>query len=205
MRWTRTLASLALLLLPTLAAHAAPALSSCTVTAASIDACRTGAAAALGASGYGSARSVGNGLGGSNDLYSAAIFCCAEGDQAVANIVVAGPGDASAECTRIAQAFRGSGDRVLRSRYLEVILHADGAVTLGWHDTPGNPYDWISAQPAGTPDDKYSAGYWNYTEGEVTGSRERSFDPGNYELRIYFDYPKGGYVVRDRLPFSVGP
>ena len=67
---------------------------------------------------------------------------------------------------------------------------------------PGNPKDWITIVPQGSPDDKY--GQWIYTQGQPSGSWTfRGMAPGVYEVRVYFDYPTGGYQVQGRQSFSV--
>ena len=68
---------------------------------------------------------------------------------------------------------------------------------------PGSAGDWITVIAADEPDDTYRA--WSYTGGVTSG--QLSFDalaPGDYEVRVYFDWPAGGYTVRSRYVFTVG-
>jgi TolB-like protein len=67
---------------------------------------------------------------------------------------------------------------------------------------PGNENDWITLVMADSPDDSW--GEWFYTGGEESGSF--SFAPipaGEYEVRVYFDWPGGGYNVQQRLKITV--
>lgn len=75
-------------------------------------------------------------------------------------------------------------------------------ITVVFRDLPGNAQDWITVVAADTPDDHYREFY--FTEGSRSG--EMTFNgvsPGNYEVRTYFDWPSGGYVVQDRYAFTV--
>ncbi len=66
----------------------------------------------------------------------------------------------------------------------------------------GNQQDWVTVVPVGTPDNEW--GSWTY----LAGARSGQFTPpalaaGNYEARLYFNWPAGGFVVQDRVPFQV--
>jgi len=79
---------------------------------------------------------------------------------------------------------------------------AGSAVVVSWKGTPGNQQDWITVVKAGTPDTEW--GQWTYLKGAKTGSHEvKGLTSGDYEARLYLDYPKGGLVVVERVKFSV--
>ena len=68
---------------------------------------------------------------------------------------------------------------------------------------PGNKQDWLTVVKTGTPADKY--GQWYYTKGVRQGSWTfNGLKPGTYEVRVYLDYPKGGYNIVARQTFTVG-
>ena len=75
-------------------------------------------------------------------------------------------------------------------------------VIVGWHDTPGNDTDWLTVVPVGTQTENY--GPWMYTSGRKAGSFSLpSLEPGDYLARLYFDWPDGGFEVKDSVRFSV--
>lgn len=68
---------------------------------------------------------------------------------------------------------------------------------------PGHKQDWLTVVKTGTPADKY--GQWFYTKGVRQGSWSfNGLRPGSYEIRVYLDYPKGGYNIVARQTFTVG-
>lgn len=59
--------------------------------------------------------------------------------------------------------------------------------------------------PSGRPDDYRQMGRFYYTKGKTSGHQQFSpFKFGDYEVRVYFDWPKGGYEVKERIAFVVG-
>lgn len=67
---------------------------------------------------------------------------------------------------------------------------------------PGNKKDWVSVVRAGAPDADF--GVWEYTKGVTDGTIILPGQPpGDYEIRVYFDYPAGGLVPKVRLPVSI--
>ncbi len=75
-------------------------------------------------------------------------------------------------------------------------------IVLTFSGLPGNETDWITLVPSGTPDDDY--GTWFYTNGEESGTHVfTGLAPGDYEIRLYFDYPAGGYNVQGRIKLKV--
>lgn len=63
---------------------------------------------------------------------------------------------------------------------------------------PGSRQDWITLVPAGTPENRF--GEWQYTGGKRSMVFRFRGVPraGIYELRVYYDWPRGGYKVRGR-------
>ncbi|MEO1069624.1 MAG: hypothetical protein AAFW95_10975 [Cyanobacteria bacterium J06638_6] len=77
------------------------------------------------------------------------------------------------------------------------------AITVEFAGLPGNAQDWITVVEANAPDDTY--GEWFYTGGQRSGTYTfDGLEPGTYEVRTYFDWPEGSYVVRSRSRFAVG-
>ena len=99
-------------------------------------------------------------------------------------------------------ARRGAAQPV--SPHLGVTFGINGDVVVSWRDTPGNAQDWVSVVHAGTPDDTYES-TWAYTGGQRSGSYHAGrLEPGEYEARLYLDWPAGGYQVVERVRFRVG-
>lgn len=89
------------------------------------------------------------------------------------------------------------------ARYLSVGISTGGDAIVFWVGTPGNSTDWVSVVRAGTPDDQYES-TWTYTSGQTSGSYNAGrLPPGDYEARLYLDWPAGGYLVVDRVAFRV--
>jgi hypothetical protein len=77
------------------------------------------------------------------------------------------------------------------------------AVTVTYSNLPGNDQDWISVIPASEPDDTYGS-EWFYTGGETEGTYTfEGLAPGEYEVRVYFNWPEGDYEVQDRYSFTI--
>lgn len=67
---------------------------------------------------------------------------------------------------------------------------------------PGNQGDWITIVGADVPPDRY--GEWFYTNGQRSGTHVFNGLPaGEYEVRVYFDWPAGGYNIMDGYHFKV--
>jgi len=81
------------------------------------------------------------------------------------------------------------------------VFPGDRPVAVGWHDSPGDPADWITVVPEGTPPDEW--GPWRFTGRKAGTFRVGHLEPGRYEARMYFKWPGGGFAIRDRLSFSV--
>lgn len=83
-------------------------------------------------------------------------------------------------------------------------IYASGErITVTYQNLPGNSQDWITVIAASAADNTY--GEWTYTHGKTSGQHVfGGLQPGQYEVRLYFDWPAGGYTVQDRLRISVG-
>ena len=66
----------------------------------------------------------------------------------------------------------------------------------------GSKFDWITLVSSGAADSTY--GEWTYTNGAKSGSFTfKGVEPGDYEIRAYFDWPSGGYMVKKRIKVKV--
>ena len=79
----------------------------------------------------------------------------------------------------------------------------DEAIVVEFSGLPGTQQDWITVVPASLPEDQYHQ--WFYTGDQQNGSF--TFEPlpaGDYEVRLYLDWPRGGLAVKGRHAFKVG-
>jgi len=93
---------------------------------------------------------------------------------------------------------------VNEGRYLSVpgLVSRGSPVVIKWFGAPGNMQDWITVVPQGTPDKEW--GQWMYLKGKTSGTFAAQIpEPGKYEVRIYFDWPNGGFKVVERMKFVV--
>ncbi len=88
------------------------------------------------------------------------------------------------------------------ARTIKPSFSVNEPITIEYFNLPGYNQDWITIVSAGSPDNKY--GEWFYTGGKKNGSYTFS-NPGagSYELRVYFNWPDGGYRVMSRYLFTV--
>jgi hypothetical protein len=186
-------------------ASAAPVLSTCTAALpAGLPSCRARVATLLERDGYRELSQGDVSTTAASDSHAIAVTCIDAGDRVIASLVLAGAGDAGAECARLARAIRG-GDEAAQGRYLEVQVRADGRIVVSWHATPGDDSDWIAVQPAEAPDNRYDL-FWTYAGPDRAGRRELGpLRSGHYEARLYLDWPKGQYEVHERLRFYLPP
>ncbi len=168
--------------------------------------CLSRAEAALAAEGYaawGSAPS--NGRWGAKGIHSAVVLCNdARDGQQVVNIVVASEsGDGNvpgAERVRLQQRMEGATSNC-SGRLVAVEVRGDGLL-VSWQGLPGNPQDWLALAVAGAAPNSH--GDWFYTESARSGSKLRARpQPGDYELRVFFNWPAGEYKVQDCVRFRV--
>ncbi|WP_421902099.1 hypothetical protein [Maridesulfovibrio sp.] len=84
----------------------------------------------------------------------------------------------------------------------KVTFTEEEPVVVEYSGLPGNNQDWITIVPKGTAADKW--GEWFYTKGKQSGRRNfGALSPGDYEVRAYVNWPKGGFVIQARSSFSV--
>lgn len=81
-------------------------------------------------------------------------------------------------------------------------------ITVKFSGVPGNPQDWIALYPAEAPGERY--GEWYFLEGKTEG--ELSFTApekeGDYEFRLFADWPEGGYeaiAISDLIRVGIKP
>lgn len=87
--------------------------------------------------------------------------------------------------------------------YTDKDAYASGeTVVVFWDGTPGNATDWVNVVPAGSPPNDW--GQFAYTNGQVSGSVEfHGLTPGQYEARVFYNYPDGGFVPQSTYSFTV--
>ncbi len=87
--------------------------------------------------------------------------------------------------------------------YTDKDVYAAGEpVAVYWSGLPGNAQDWITVVAASAPDDDW--GQWTYTNGATDGYYEvTGLAAGDYEVRVYYDWPDGGFVVQSSYYFVV--
>lgn len=79
---------------------------------------------------------------------------------------------------------------------------SDESIIVEFSNLPGNKQDWLTITKQGASDNQY--GEYFYTQGKKEGSYTfKSLAAGEYEVRVYFNWPDGGYTVQDRLSFKV--
>jgi hypothetical protein len=67
---------------------------------------------------------------------------------------------------------------------------------------PGTSGDWLTIVPVGTPANQY--GEWQYSDGRTSGTMTfKGLGPGRYEVRVYLNWPSGGYNIAQRAYFRV--
>ncbi|MDJ0927912.1 MAG: hypothetical protein QNJ73_09700 [Gammaproteobacteria bacterium] len=68
---------------------------------------------------------------------------------------------------------------------------------------PGNAKDWVAIAKAGSADNSYVD--YDYTNGVTEGTWTYNVSqPGDYEVRVYLNWPDGGYNPVVRVPITVG-
>ncbi len=68
---------------------------------------------------------------------------------------------------------------------------------------PGNAQDWVTVVSSTAPDSSYGQYFYTGGKREADFSFNNSLAAGEYEVRVYFNYPAGGYTVRARRAFTV--
>lgn len=80
------------------------------------------------------------------------------------------------------------------------------AIAFSVSGLPGNRTDWVTLVPKDASFEEWGSN-WLYTQGVTEG--EWSFwapnAPGPYEIRVYFNYPDGGFEVQASTELNVAP
>ncbi|WP_241191411.1 hypothetical protein [Deinococcus psychrotolerans] len=66
----------------------------------------------------------------------------------------------------------------------------------------GDPGDWVTVVPVGTPDKLYDEYYYANSKREADFTF-KSLDPGQYEVKVFFDKPSLQNIVQARRTFTV--
>ena len=75
-------------------------------------------------------------------------------------------------------------------------------ITIAYSGLPGSATDWITLTRIEHGPQQY--GQWFYTKGERAGSMTfLGVASGEYEIRVYHDWPRGGTIIQDRIPITV--
>ncbi|KJU82154.1 serine/threonine protein kinase [Candidatus Magnetobacterium bavaricum] len=75
-------------------------------------------------------------------------------------------------------------------------------IVVQYSALPGNAQDWLTIVQSNAPTDSYRQ--WFYTKGQTDGSYQfNGLPPGSYEVRLYYDWPRGGYNLVKRHRFDV--
>lgn len=75
-------------------------------------------------------------------------------------------------------------------------------IVVEYSGMPGYRHDWITIVRKNSPDASYRQYF--YTYGSRNGTLNfKGLTPGKYEVRAYYNWPKGSYVVRGRLAITV--
>ena len=76
-------------------------------------------------------------------------------------------------------------------------------ITASVSGLPGNTQDWLTLVASDAAADSF--GEWSYTNGVTDGAFTFTAPgaPGAYEIRVYFDYPNGGYEIQASLAVTV--
>lgn len=75
-------------------------------------------------------------------------------------------------------------------------------ITINYSGMPGNRHDWITLVEASKSDEAW--GQWFYTQGQQSGQYIFPGVPaGEYEVRVYYNWPAGGYIVQKRFKVTV--
>ena len=76
------------------------------------------------------------------------------------------------------------------------------SIRVKYEGLPGNKTDWITVVPVGTPELWW--GEWHYTDGNADGFMTfEGLEEGDYEVRMYYDWPCGCFGLKLKSTFSV--
>ncbi len=82
------------------------------------------------------------------------------------------------------------------------VYAANEQIVVEYSGLPGSQTDWFTIVKVGAADNTY--GQFEYSGGKRFGTHTfTGLPPGQYEVRIYFNWQAGGYVVHARHQFTV--
>lgn len=110
-----------------------------------------------------------------------------------------GPGGTVGEKVAASEARPGQA----KGELLVAATHRAGqAIVVEFRGLPGNAQDWITLVPQTAPENNYNE--WFYLKRQRSGSVTfKPVTPGHYEVRVFHNWPAGGYVVHERAQLSV--
>ena len=80
----------------------------------------------------------------------------------------------------------------------------DEPILVQFSGAPGYDRDWICIAPTGTADNDAGRNYQYMPSGQTDGNITFYVsEPGDYEVRAYYDYDTNGYIVSARHHFKV--
>jgi Zn-dependent protease with chaperone function len=80
--------------------------------------------------------------------------------------------------------------------------HPAEPVLIRYIGASGRPTDWITVIRAGSPSNDW--GDWQMLDGARGGTVQKvAGNPGEYEVRLFFDWPNGGFEVKALYRFQV--
>ena len=98
--------------------------------------------------------------------------------------------------------FAAGGAKVIRT--LAPTYRVGEPIKVHVAELPGNFQDWMTIVKADAPDTSYDE--YQYGGGKTSGEWGfTGLEAGDYEVRLYHDWPNGGYVVQARYAFRVLP
>jgi hypothetical protein len=96
----------------------------------------------------------------------------------------------------------GAGEGAVRLKTVRQSYSPTEGIVVEFSGFPGNGTDWITVVPSYFPEGKYAE--WFYTNGKRSGTMTfKALPEGEYEVRAYFNWPAGLYVVKARHTFTV--
>jgi len=96
----------------------------------------------------------------------------------------------------------GNDSAYVNIRFGQLNYRPGEPITVYFDGMPGNKQDWITIVPEGTPANKYKQ--WFYTHGKRNGALNFNGLPaGKYELRVYYNWPSGGYNIKHVFPLTI--
>ena len=114
-------------------------------------------------------------------------------------VAVKSGADKDINATKTGDSVKKANSKIFLSKE---VFSASENVVVEYSGMPGYQHDWITLSEASKPDSEW--GKWFYTQGHSAGQYTYSgLKPGAYEIRVYYNWPAGGYVVQKRVKFTV--